>query len=168
MKATVRRAWSTTAWSASTVASCALAVADACSFCCMETAPRANRSALRLASDRAWARLAWSRARLASACIRAALAGRWSSRNSRSPDLTSCPSSTFASISWLSMRARTCTVEMGCTVPTAATSMGMAPRRTRAVTTGTGPLLLLPGPRLLPGAAEASAPGASDLAPHRR
>ncbi|MEA1676666.1 hypothetical protein UAA55_25140 [Nitrospirillum sp. BR 11163] len=88
--------------------------------------------------------------------------------------MTSCPSSTFAAISWLSMRARTCTVEMGCTVPTAATSMGMAPRRTRAVTTGTGSLLLVPGPRL-PGAAEASAPipdapapGAPDLAAHTR
>ncbi len=110
-------------------------------------APRVRRSSARTESRLAWAICAWSLRICASIMASCALSVRLSNSNSRSPSLTSAPSSTLTFMIWLSMRDLSGIDEIACTVPTASTMIGIDFGVTVITTTGTGPAAGRPGRR---------------------
>ena len=88
-------------------------------------APLPSRSSEREESRLACATCAWSLRICASIWASWAFRVRWSSSNSRSPSLTSAPSSTCTFMIWLSRRGLIWIEAIACTVPTASTRIGI-------------------------------------------
>ena len=137
----VSRVWTLAfaASSASSWASADFTAVCALSRCTTVPAFLPSNSSKRWRSRRVWTSCAWFLRIWASIWPSCALSVRASSSNSRSPSLTSAPSSTWTFMIWLSVRGLIWMEAIAWTVPTASTMTGMDFWAILATTTGIGP-----------------------------